>query len=305
MAVFPDRIVLKNSADTELDIIAAIETGGSDEITQGEIVLGLVADGAKIYTKDLNDNIIQLGGIGTGPQYLDDLIDVDYANGKVEIDGLNEVLFSDTDGGPIASGRLGMYVDPKFGMELVANRPIFSGGYPYSSSVAVDETRGVDLRAELGEIIRLSGRLDRSDNEPELRWEAGMFDRTGTGSFDPYLGLKLPANYTQRITYTLPRQDGESGQALVTDGDGGTSWATISGGDGSGTNPGPTPPTSPDIGDLWFDIDNNILLVWNGTEWQPIEGGGGGTGGLVFWGGGDFTTGDSDGEAPDGGEFTL
>lgn len=177
MAVFPDRIVLKNSADTEAEVIAAIETGGTDEITQGELVLGLMVGGTRLYTKDANGDIVSLGGIGTGPQYIDDLLDVDTST----------------------------------------NPP------------AVDQT---------------------------LVWD-------------------------------------------------GVNWVPGEGGAGSGTNPGPTPPADPNTGDLWFDINNNLLFVWSGTEWIPIEGGGGGTGGLAFWGGGDFTTGDSDGEAPDGGEFTL
>jgi hypothetical protein len=32
----------------------------------------------------------------------------------------------------------------------------------------------------------------------------------------------------------------------------------------------PTPPTSPEGGDLWFDTANGILQYWNGTEWVPI-----------------------------------
>ena len=32
-------------------------------------------------------------------------------------------------------------------------------------------------------------------------------------------------------------------------------------------------PTSPGIGDLYFDTDLELLLVWNGTEWQPATDG--------------------------------
>ena len=86
MAVFPDRIVLKNSADSEAEIIAAIETGGDDEITQGELVIGLVDGGTKFYTKDANGNIVSLGGAGTGPQYIDDLLDVDTSTNLPAVD---------------------------------------------------------------------------------------------------------------------------------------------------------------------------------------------------------------------------
>lgn len=70
MAVFPDRIVLKNSTDAEAAIIAAIETGGTDEITQGEIVLGLGPAEAKLYTKGQNGDIVSIGndvGVSASP----------------------------------------------------------------------------------------------------------------------------------------------------------------------------------------------------------------------------------------------
>lgn len=69
MAVFPDRIVLKNSTDSEANIRTAIETGGTDEITQGEIVLGLTTGAATLYTKNSNGDIVAIssgGGGGSG-----------------------------------------------------------------------------------------------------------------------------------------------------------------------------------------------------------------------------------------------
>ena len=66
MAVFPDRIVLKNSTDSEAAIIAAIETGGPDAITQGEIVLGLENGAASLFTKDSVGAIVAISGSGGG-----------------------------------------------------------------------------------------------------------------------------------------------------------------------------------------------------------------------------------------------
>ena len=71
MAVFPDRIVLKNSTDSQAAIEAAIQAGGTDEITQGEIVLGLETGSAKAYTRDATGAIVLLAGA------LGDLTDVD------------------------------------------------------------------------------------------------------------------------------------------------------------------------------------------------------------------------------------
>ena len=66
MAVFPDRIVLKNSTDDEAVILAAIETGGANAITQGEIVLGLSDGAATLFTKDALGAIVTISGGGGG-----------------------------------------------------------------------------------------------------------------------------------------------------------------------------------------------------------------------------------------------
>ncbi len=66
MAVFPDRIVLKNSTDNEATIIAAIETGGTDEIVQGELVIGLASGTATLFTKDSLGAIVTISGGGGG-----------------------------------------------------------------------------------------------------------------------------------------------------------------------------------------------------------------------------------------------
>lgn len=66
MAVFPDRIVLKSSTDDQATIVAAIEIGGTDEITQGEIVLGLETGSAQLYTRDATGAIVTISGSGSG-----------------------------------------------------------------------------------------------------------------------------------------------------------------------------------------------------------------------------------------------
>lgn len=59
MAVFPDRIVLKNSTDSETALLAAIGSGGSDEITQGEIVLRLSPGNLEMYSVDGSGDIVK------------------------------------------------------------------------------------------------------------------------------------------------------------------------------------------------------------------------------------------------------
>ena len=66
MAVFPDFISLKNSTDSEAAIIAAIETGGTDPINQGELVIGLSAGAATLFTKDSLGDIVTISGSDGG-----------------------------------------------------------------------------------------------------------------------------------------------------------------------------------------------------------------------------------------------
>lgn len=103
MAVFPDRIVLKNSADSQATIEAAIQTGGTDEITQGEIVLGIETSQVKFYTKAGDGSIVSLGGTGVGAQNLGDLLDVDLTTPAT--DG-QVIAYSSTSGNwePISAG---------------------------------------------------------------------------------------------------------------------------------------------------------------------------------------------------------
>lgn len=66
MAVFPDRIVLKNSTDSEASITSAIGPGGGDEIQPGELVIGREASAAKLYTLDSAGNVVVVAGGGGG-----------------------------------------------------------------------------------------------------------------------------------------------------------------------------------------------------------------------------------------------
>lgn len=64
VAVFPDRIVLKNSTDSEAAIVAAIGSGGADAIQQGELVVGRSSGSAKLYTIDSTGAVVSVGGGG-------------------------------------------------------------------------------------------------------------------------------------------------------------------------------------------------------------------------------------------------
>ena len=90
MAVFPDRIVLKNSTDDQATITAAIQSGGTDAIAQGEIVLGLETGSAQLYTRDAVGAIVTIsgggdseggGGRGDGGDFDAGTVDITFAFG--------------------------------------------------------------------------------------------------------------------------------------------------------------------------------------------------------------------------------
>lgn len=213
MAVFPDRIVLKNSANTEAEILAAIETGGEDEITQGELVIGLLDGGTRFYTKDANGDIVWLGGAGVGPLYINDLLDVDTTTNPPTVD--QTLVWDGTNWVPGEGG---------------------------SSDV-------VDLD-DLGDVV-----APNPSTGQILEWNGSNWVPA-----DPSATIGSIDDLTDVDTSTFPPTDGQS-------------------------------------------------LVWiqSTGQWSPVSlsGGGGNGGDQAFWGGGNFTTGVSDGNAPDGGEFTL
>ena len=89
MAVFPDRIVLKNSTDSQAAIEAAIQSGGADEISQGELVIGVGTGEATLYTRDAAGTIVTLSGKVTSVngQIDDVIIDVeDLGNFQYRVD---------------------------------------------------------------------------------------------------------------------------------------------------------------------------------------------------------------------------
>jgi hypothetical protein len=85
VAVFPDRIVLKNSTDSRAAIEAAIGAGGADEIIQGEVVVGVESSAATLYTRATNGSIVAIGGgsssgggRGDGGDFSDGSVDVSF-----------------------------------------------------------------------------------------------------------------------------------------------------------------------------------------------------------------------------------
>ena len=61
MALYPERIVLKNSTDGDTAVKTQIQSGGSSEIVPGEIVVSRRPGGANLFTTDSAGNIVQVG----------------------------------------------------------------------------------------------------------------------------------------------------------------------------------------------------------------------------------------------------
>jgi hypothetical protein len=101
VAVFPGFISLKNSTDPEAVIVTAIETGGTDEINQGELVIGLSAGDATLFTKDSLGDIVTISGSGGGA--------VDSVNTQTGVVSLGIVDLDDFELNPANSQRTWIY----------------------------------------------------------------------------------------------------------------------------------------------------------------------------------------------------
>ena len=186
---------------------------------------------------------------------LDDLTDVSYSGGSLEITDLDEIFFTSADT-PSGITRK-VYSNATYGSALGAyNTSTGDGSFIYAH-----ETKGIELRAD-ADVIRLSGDETQTSNQPELRWESG--DATTGSPTGNFIGLKMPANVTVDQTYVLPALDGSAGQALSTDGSGALSWVT----------PGANLTVS-SIDELQ-DVDTTTTaptlaqaLVWDGSAWVP------------------------------------
>lgn len=74
MAVFPDRIVLKNSTDSSSSIVSQISTGGTDPILPGEIVVGRSNGIIQLYSLDSSGIVRKIGNLSGSS--IDELGDV-------------------------------------------------------------------------------------------------------------------------------------------------------------------------------------------------------------------------------------
>lgn len=216
--------------------------------------------------------IIVTGGLGGVELALDDLTDVSYSSGSLEIDALDQVVFSSADVPALETWKV--YANSAYGLAMGAyNTSNTEGSFVYAHPA-----KGIELRSEGSQIIRLSGAAAGATNQPELRWVSG--NATGASPTGNYIGLKMPAGVTIDQTYILPALDGSAGQVLSTDGSGVMSWTDggSGGGEGSpltvqaknGANGAPLGITS-NVSTLSFNTGNGFSVTDLGSGEAFIE----------------------------------
>tara|TARA_Y100001973_G_C5196194_1_gene334418 strand:+ start:53 stop:1669 length:1617 start_codon:yes stop_codon:yes gene_type:complete len=211
-----------------------------------------------------------------GASALNDLSDVSYSGGSLEITGLDQVLLTSSDTPSGVTRKI--YTNSTYGTVVASYTTSgTTGGF-----INLHETKGVKVAAN-NDLIYFGGDNSSSNNETELRLSSGdPFSSSPTGN---YIGLKIPSGLSSDQTYTLPSADGTNGQVLTTNGSGVTSWTTASGGGGGGFTDPMT--TNGDIiirsggstTRLGIGSESQVLTVSSGLPvWATASGGGGGGG---------------------------
>ena len=81
MAVYPQRIVLKNSADGDASVQGQIRSGGAGEIVDGEVVISQRPGAATLFTRDSSGAIVAIGAQDTAVSYYPRIFD-DFEGGS-------------------------------------------------------------------------------------------------------------------------------------------------------------------------------------------------------------------------------
>jgi hypothetical protein len=152
-------------------------------------------------------------------------------------------------GALIVSGGAGIGGAVHIGGSITGNSLTISTS---GASITGDSTVTGSLTATTGLTVNTGPISIKGNNRLRL------YDTDNTN----FIGLKSPANLTADVTYQLPGTDGSSGQALITNGLGTLSWATISGGGGGGGGGGVSNPPGGIVGSVQF----NSGTAFSGNE---------------------------------------
>ena len=152
----------------------------------------------------------------TSDTELNDLRDVSYIGGSLEIEALDEIKFTSSDALTDAENAK-IFANATSGLGMGHYTDLSGAG----SYVFVHRTKGTILRGgtDSGNVTWLSANTDASYQE--LRFS----DHSVLSSTGNYVGLKTPSGLTSSQTFALPPADGAAGDVLVTDGSGNTSFS--------------------------------------------------------------------------------
>lgn len=267
MAVFPDYISLKNSTDTDDFIIQEIEAGGTDEINQGEVVIGLRTGYVTMFTKDAVGDIVKLQGAVQSVNGLDEVV-------SLGIQNMNDYAPQIGDG-PVYVYRTTSNSTPPSGVINIYS----SSTYENFAANLVDDN-GVDWETQWYDEDLTKGVVGQEwGNVVDVYVNSSLVVRT--------VFRDVGNRSSGRVTFIFREEawisnlvDGDIIQLNI------QGWSAV--------------PLAADDLLQYDDVFEKFIPV---PASSVSTGGGGGTG-VVYWGGGDFTTGTSDGQPADGGVFT-
>ena len=143
MAVFPDRIIIKNSVATEAEIREAIGDAGDESIETGELVLGTEVGNSKLYTKNSAGQIISIGSASSARCIVSETPPTTTPDGTVLEDGhlwfdpVNEKLYVYNEGEWVLAADTDLYLRDMLDVDVngtvtytgfEGDDPVFEGG---------------------------------------------------------------------------------------------------------------------------------------------------------------------------------
>ena len=307
MAVFPDKIVIKNTADSRASIEQAIQPGGSDAITAGELVVGREDGKAKLYCLDSNDRPV---AIGSGNDKLTPFVIDGKVNGvftnrtSVTIDKpecakddtLLAVIYCRGDGLPVTAPA-GWTLEGSYLSVIYSGKPNTSlyvytktagasepANYAWSTNGTSTEIGGSVVSIAYGVLDSVTEYMKAASGRDPIPVSVSSRYLNVIAHFWTYASLNTTSDYFYGAgALTIPNAVNTSKAFQI-------GYTEESG----------TAYCQHETNDSLANSAGAIVI-----RFKVVTGssGGGGTGGLVFWGGGDFDSGTSDGEQADGGSF--
>lgn len=147
--------------------------------------------------------------------------------------------------------------------------------------VTLSGIREIDLNSESLNIVNSGFNMLLLESDGIVQTSTTFAEYTGTSGAQITLkeaatnggasiGIKAPDSFTVSTVYTLPSTDGTSGQVLATNGSGGLSWATASGGGGNNFGTISVATQSPVVADsangtLTFAVAGGMAITTNAT----------------------------------------